>query len=175
MIMKKIFTIILGLALGSSAFAQNGSGNFHIYNDVINHKLDLYYTIFTLVPSTCSADVQALDLVHLPPDGLANYTTYANSTSAAGHPYPIDHWSPDVLSYPPIIANAQRWSYIKFFLSDPLNPGQITPTLGGSVGFYNSCTGVPASISGTGSLNGVNYSFNADAFTFGGDLWINVQ
>lgn len=173
--MKKILTLITGLAMGSAAFAQNGSGNLHIYNDIMNHNLDLYFTIFTIVPTSCSASVQALDLVYLPPGELATYTTFAASTSAAGHPYPIDTWSPNVLAYPPIIANAQRWNYIKFSLSDPTNPGQITPTLGGSVGFYQSCTGIPDSIGGTGSLNGINYNFHADAFTFGGDLWINVQ
>ncbi|WP_155845834.1 hypothetical protein [Chryseobacterium gregarium] len=173
--MKKILTIILGLSLGTSVFAQNGSGNLHIYNDITNHKLDLYFTIFTIVPSTCSGGAQALDLVYLPPNELASYSTFNNSTSAAGHPYPIDTWSPNMIGLPPIVSNAQRWTYIKFELEDPTNPGQIVPTLGGSVGFYQSCSGIPANIGGSGSLNGINYNFHADAFTLGGDLWINVQ
>ncbi|KQT33840.1 hypothetical protein ASG22_17215 [Chryseobacterium sp. Leaf405] len=170
--MKKIFTLILGLGLSSAAFAQ--TARIHIFNDIVNHKLDLHFTMFTIAPSTCSAGAQAMDLVYLPPNEWAHYSTFATSTSAAGHPYPIDHWSPDLLSAPPFITNAQRWDYIKFSLSDPLNPGQIVPTLGGSVGDA-SCTGIPSNIGGTGSLNGVNYNFHADAYSFGGDSWINVQ
>jgi hypothetical protein len=168
--MKKIFTLMLALGLGSVAFSQN----MHIYNDGSNHNLDLNFTMFTIVPSTCSSGAQAMDVVHLPPNQWAHYSTFVSSTTAAGHPYPIDHWSPDILSYPPFVLNAIKWDYIKFSMSDPLNPGQIVPTLGGSVGYMN-CSGIPATISGTGSLNSVNYAFSASANSFGGDIWIIVQ
>lgn len=180
--MKKIFTIILGLSIGSSAFAQNnpttGLENLHIFNDNTNHSLELSYTLFTIVPTTCSADMQGLGPNKpLPPGDLADYTTFMASTTAASHPYPIDNWfngsyfPPSSIPVP--VAKASRWSYMKFLLKDSNNPGNI-PLLGGSVGFYQNCTSIPATISNSGTLNGINYSFTADAFIFGGDKWINV-
>jgi len=64
---------------------------------------------------------------------------------------------------------------MKFQLKDSANPGAITLTLGGSVGFHPACGGIPANISGSDTLGTSTYTFSANAFTFGGDLWITVQ
>lgn len=184
--MKKILTIIVGLNLWSSALAQNnpvtGGECVIIFNDNSYHDLDLHFTLFTTNPTTCTPNYQALGpSLPLPPGVTAVYKTYMISTTASGHPYPIDSWwnnSTVTLpsQIPQNIANDQRWSYMKFELRDPNNPGLMNPTLGGSVGFYQNCTGsgIPDYISGTSTLNGINYAFKAKAFTFGEQLWINV-
>lgn len=181
--MKKILFIIMGLSLGSSALAQNnpaGGENIIIFNDNSYHDLDLRFTLFTTNPNTCTPNYQALGPnIPLPPGVTTAYKTYTSSDTASGHPYPIDTWwnNSTVLlpsQIPTNIANDQRWSYMKFELKDPNNPGLMNPTLGGSVGFTPNCTGIPDYISGTSTLNGVNYAFKAQAFTFGGELWINV-
>lgn len=180
--MKKIFTLILGLGIGSIGFAQNnpstGLENLHIFNDNTNHSLELYYTLFTIVPTTCSTDMQGLGTDKpLFPGDLVSYKTFMSSTTAAGHPRPIDNWYNGsyfpASSIPTPVAIASRWSYMKFQLKDPNNPGNI-PMLSGSVGFYQNCTGIPSTISDSGTLNGQSYTFTADAFIFGGDKWINV-
>ncbi|SFN02181.1 hypothetical protein SAMN05421594_0421 [Chryseobacterium oleae] len=180
--MKKIFTILLGLSIGSAAFAQNGSGTLHVFNDDSYHSLNLHYTLFTVNLSQCGDGYQALGpSIPLPPGVITDYTTFLKSSSFASspHPYPIDsYWHNSTVvpatSISPAVADAQRWSYMKFELRDPNNPGLMNPTLGGSVGFYPTCTGIPNYISGTSTLNGINYAFKAEAVTFGGDLWINV-
>lgn len=176
--MKKNFTFLA--AIGSMySFAQNGGGNLHVFNDNTNHSLDLYFTLFTIVPSTCSTSIQGISSgLPLATGGVADYSTYASAASP--NIYPFDTWYTGT-SYipasaiPPFVQSQSRWHYMKFQLKDPANPGTITPTLGGSVGFYPACGGIPATISGTGTLGAASYSFSADAFTFGGDLWITVQ
>lgn len=180
--MKKIFTLLLAM-FAFYGFSQNGSGNLHVFNDNTNHSLDLYFTLFTIVPSTCSSSIQGEP--YAPPlvaGGIADYTTFAQPHHLATPTpvYPFDLWwtggtSPVLASsIPAFVQAASRWHYMKFELKDPTNPGTI-PSLGGSVGFYPACGGIPASINGSGTLNGTNYSFSANAFTFGGDLWIHVQ
>jgi hypothetical protein len=64
---------------------------------------------------------------------------------------------------------------MKFQLKEPANPGQSIPGLGGSVGFYQSCTGIPDLLTGSGTTTGgTTYNFVAKAYTMGGDLWIDV-
>lgn len=176
--MKKIFTAIFGLCIAATSFAQNNYGNLHIFNDNTYHKLDLNYTIFTENPSTCNYGMQAMDLVSLPPGVITTYTTFAASTSTANppHPYPIDMWSGGPGNQiPPAISNTHGWGYIKFQLKEAPNvPGTMIPTLGGSVGFYPGCGGVPTSLSGTSTQNGIGYAFGAEAFTLAGDLWVHV-
>jgi hypothetical protein len=180
--MKKIFTFLA--AIGSMySFAQNGGGNLHVFNDNTNHSLDLYFTLFTIVPSTCSTSIQGIPSgLPLPAGGVADYTTYAAAASTATPPatYPFDTWYTGTAyvtasGIPPFVQAQSRWQYMKFELKDPGNPGTITPTLGGSVGFYPACGGTPANISGSGTLGATTYNFSANAFTFGGDLWITVQ
>ncbi|UEQ77938.1 hypothetical protein [Chryseobacterium arthrosphaerae] len=176
--MKKIFTAIFGVCIATVSFAQNNYGNMHIFNDETYRKLYMEFTAFTENPSSCSNGMQAMDVVKLPPGAKTMYTTFAASMSTANppHPYPIDMWSGGPGDQiPPAISNTHGWGYIKFQLKEAPNvPGTMTPTLGGSVGFYPGCSGVPASISGTATQNGINYSFKAEAFTAGGDLWVHV-
>ncbi|MBT2622374.1 hypothetical protein [Chryseobacterium sp. ISL-6] len=180
--MKKI-SIILGLSSGLAIFAQNnpidGTENIHIFNDKANHTLELHYTLFTVNPTTCGGGFQAQGpSIILPPGGLTDYKTFESSTTAAAHPYPIDNWfNGNIIpaaSITPAMAYNERWAYMKFQLRDPQNPGNI-PLLSGSVGYYQNCTGAQPHISDSGTLNGVTYSFFAEAFTVGTDLWINVQ
>lgn len=177
--MKKIFTLILGLSTGASAFAQNGSGNLHIFNDNTNHSLNLSYTIFTTTVN-CASGMQALSpSTVLPPGGFTTYTTFAASTSTSNppHPYPIDLWSGGAANQiPPVVATVSRWHYIKFSLSDPNNPSPMIPTLGGSIGFFQNCNpSMPTILDVNSSANGVNYTLHAEAVTFGGDMWITTQ
>lgn len=181
--MKKIFTLLLGLSIGSAAFAQDGSGSLHVFNDDSYHSLNLHYTLFTINPTICGDGYQALGpSIPLPPGVKTTYVTFLKSSSFASspHPYPIDsYWYNNTVvpatSISDAVASKQRWAYMKFELKDPNNPGMMSPTLGGSVGFYQNCSsGIPNFISGTSTLNGVNYAFKAEAVTFGGDLWINV-
>ena len=182
--MKKILTLILGLSIGSSFFAQNGDGNLHVFNDNTFHQMDLYYTVFTIIPTTCSGGLQSAGpSVLLPTGTLASYATFKESTSNppapyTPHPYPLDNWSGagallNGNTISTIMATAQKWSYIKFQLRDPNNPGNI-PLMSGSVGFYQNCTGTPSNMSDSGTLNGINYSFTAEAFMLAGDKWINI-
>lgn len=183
--MKKIFTLLFGLALGASAFAQidptTGQGVVHIWNHNDYHDLDLKFTLFTVNPTTCSPSFQALGpTIPLPPGELTKYAKYTSSDTASGHPYPIDGWYngsyllPNQI--PAGIAYDQRWGYMKFQLQEPGSTGLINPTLGGSVGFYQSCTNVPASLSGSGTsqVTAITYNFVAKAVIIGGDLWIDV-
>lgn len=176
--MKKIFTIILALSIGPVALAQNGGGNLHIFNNN-TQNLNLIYTIFTTTLN-CSSSMQSDDAsTILPPGTIATYTTFAASTSTSTppHPYPIDFWSgtPSAM-IPPFIASASRYHYLKFQLRDPNNPAPMVPTLGGSVGYMQNCNSViPSTLDVTSTANGINYTLNAQATTFGGDLWIITQ
>ena len=182
--MKKIFAIILGLSLGSSAFAQidpvTGSGVIHIVNHDDYHSLDLNFTLFTMDPNTCTPSFQALGpSAPLAPGQITKYATYTTSDTASGHPFPIDGWYngsyllPNQI--PQNIADNQRWTYMKFQLREPGNPGQSIPGMSGSVGFYQSCTGIPDVLFGNGTTaGGTSYDFVAKAYTMGGDLWIDV-
>jgi hypothetical protein len=180
--MKKNFTFLA--AIGSMYFfAQNSSGNLHVFNDNTNHSLDLNFTLFTIVPSTCSTGIQGIPSgMPLTAGGVADYTTFAAAASTATslNPYPFNTWYTGgsyvpASGIPPFVQAQSRWHYMKFELKDPTNPGTITPTLGGSVGFYPACGGIPATIAGSGTLGASTYNFSANAFTFGRDLWITVQ
>jgi hypothetical protein len=182
--MKKILTIIFGLSLGASTFAQinptTGEGIIHIWNHNDYHDLNLHFTLFTLNPTTCSPDFQALGpSIPLPPGVLTKYAKYTDSDTSSGHPFPIDAWYngsyllPNQI--PQSIADDQRWTYMKFELREPSNPGQFIPGMGGSIGFYQTCTGIPDYLAGNGTtFGGTPYDFTAKAYIIGGDLWIDV-
>lgn len=182
--MKKIVTLILGLSLFSSAFGQidpiTGEGIIHIINHDSNHHLNLNFTLFTMNPNTCSPSYQALGpVIPLGPGEMAKYAKYTDSDTPSGHPYPIDEWYDGNYLTPyqilQNIADDQRWTYMKFQLKELGNPGQSIPGMGGSVGFYQSCTGIPDVLIGNGtSSGGVSYNFVAKAYTMGGNLWIEV-
>jgi hypothetical protein len=182
--MKKILTIILGLSLGSAAFAQidpaTGEGVIHIINHDTNHSLNLNFTLFTTNPNTCNPNYQALGpVIPLGPGEIAKYAKYTDSDTASGHPYPIDEWYDGnyltPYQIPQNIADDQRWTYMKFQLKEPANPTQSIPGMGGSVGFYQPCSGIPDIATGNGTtVGGTNYSFVAKAYTMGGNLWIEV-
>lgn len=176
--MKKIYTIILALGIGSAAFAQNGGGNLHIFNNN-TQNLNLNYTIFTTTLN-CGSGMQGDHAsTILPPGTIATYTTFAASTSTSTppHPYPINSWSgTPAAMIPPFIASASRYHYLKFQLTDPGNPAPMIPTLGGSVGFMQNCnSAIPAVLDVASTANGINYTLHAEATTFGGDLWIVTQ
>jgi len=185
--MKKIFTFIIVLSLGTSVLAQNnpitGEENIHIINYDFNHHLDLYFTLFTMQPNNCSPGFQSLGpTIPLPPAQEAKYSTYIDSDTASGNPYPIDSWYngnyllPNQI--PQNIADDQRWTYMKFELKEIGSvPGQFIPGMSGSIGFNQACTGIPDVLTGSGTSNttGISYNFVAKAYTFGGDLWIIVE
>ncbi|WP_066441446.1 hypothetical protein [Chryseobacterium sp. CCH4-E10] len=183
--MKKIITLLFGLTLGASTFAQidpaTGQGTIHIWNTDDYHSLNLNFTLFTLNPTTCSPDFQSLGpSIPLPPGELTKYSKYTDSDTAAGHPYPIDSWYDGSIyapsAIPPGIVYDQRWAYVKFELREPSNPGQYIPGMSGSVGFYQSCTGIPDYLAGSGtSSGGTNYNFEVKAYVIGGDLWVEFH
>lgn len=182
--MKKILTLIFGLSLGAATFAQidpiTGEGIIHIVNHDSNHHLNLHFTLFTMNPNTCSPSFQALGpSIPLGPGEMTKYAKYTDSDTASGHPYPIDGWyNGSYLSpyqIPQSIADDQRWTYMKFELRELSNPGQFIPGMGGSVGFYQPCTGIPDVLFGNGTtFGGTPYDFVAKAYTMGGNLWIDV-
>lgn len=183
--MKKILTALLSLTLGTIAFAQNnpatGAENIHIVNSNTYHSLNLQYTLFTMDPNNCTPTLQSSGpLISLPPGVETKYSTYTTSDTASGHPFPIDYWlyngTPTLPKQIPLnIANKQRWTYMKFELRDPSNPGQFIPGMAGSIGIYPSCTGIPDILTGSGTIGGTTYTFAAKAYIIGGDLWIFVQ
>lgn len=183
--MKKIVTIILGLSLSSSTFAQinpiTGDGIVHIINHDDYHSLDLYFTLFTLDVNNCQGYQAMGPQKPLGPGVITKYGKYTDSDTASGHPYPIDGWYngsyllPNQI--PQNIAENQRWNYMKFELRELNNPGQFIPGMGGSVGIYHPCTasGIPDGLIGNGTTSsGTPYNFTAKAYTMGGNLWIDV-
>lgn len=183
--MKKILTIIFGLSLGVSTFAQidptTGEGVVHVWNRNDYHDLDLYFTLFTMNPTTCLPSYQAMGPDHpLLPGQIIKYAKYTDSDTASGHPLPIDGWYSNGSYFlpsqiPQNIADGQRWTYMKFELREPSNPGQFIPGMGGSVSINQICTNIPESLVGSGTTSGgTNYDFVAKAYIIGGDLWFDV-
>ncbi|MFP3591380.1 hypothetical protein [Chryseobacterium sp. SIMBA_038] len=182
--MKKIALFILGLAFGSSLFAQNSTGNLHIVN-YHSYGLDLYYTLNTVDINNCDSYKSNAPAAHIAQGNEVVCVKYSDMMTNTPHfPYPntIDGWTNVTNNsiYTPVNEYDVQvmdtvWDRIDFELNDSSNYSATSP-LTGSVGFVSSCISNNASVvTGSGTLNGNNYDFKGEAFTMGGDYWVFVK
>lgn len=183
--MKKIAFFILGLAFSSSFSAQNYNGNLHIVN---NHSygLDLYYRLYTVDINNCDSYKSEVAASYIAQGGYVVCVKYADmmTFSPSLFPYqntiaswenvtnnsiyiPVNEYDPQVME--------TTWDRVDFELNDAINYNTSSP-LTGTVGFASSCTSSNASVVvGSGTLNGNNYDYKAEAFTMGGDYWVVIK
>lgn len=180
--MKKIAFFILGLAFSSSFSAQNSNGNLHIVN---NHLLDLYYTINTVdIVNNCTSYKSVAPATSIAQGNdviCVKYEDMENTSWLFPYPNTISGWTDPANPIPyqiPIssaLTSDTVWDRIDFELNDASNYSSSSP-LTSSVGFVSSCISSNASVvTGSGTLNGNNYDFKAEAFTMGGDYWVIVK
>lgn len=182
--MKKIALFIVGLAFSSSLLSQNSNGNLHIVNNHLD-GLDLYYTLYTVDINSCDSyksNPPAASIAQGNEVVCVKYSDMKTNTIFFPYPNTIDAWTnvTNNMPYDPQNENDTQvmntvWDRIDIELNDASNYSTTSP-LTGSVGFVSSCISSNASVvTGSGTLNGNNYDFKAEAFTMGGDYWVIVK